>query len=676
MAVLLWLATLAASIGTALAQKGYNNAMSNVSVTVKSSGGNATSPYQYGLMFEDINNSGDGGVYAELVQNRAFQGDGIFPSNLSFWSAVGAAQLSLLNLSTPLSSALPTSMRVNASGSGVGFANHGFWGFPVYKGWKYTGSFWLLGSFDGNVTVNLQSAFEGYSNKSWAQASVSVASTADTWTQYNYTLSPPESAPNSNNTLVFTWDAPSSSCLDFNLISLFPPTYNNRKNGLRIDLMEAMGALNPSFFRAPGGNNVEGLQSPYWWNWTETIGPLEDRLSYPGTWGYLNTNGLGLIEYMLWAQDLGMEPVLAIWAGLWLDKEVVPEDELKPYIQSALDELEFLTGDATTPWGSKRAALGYPKPFSIKFVEVGNEDSLSGGKDSYGAYRFKAFYDAITPLYPNITVMSSYYNVYEPSGTPVLPGAAGDYHEYALPVTMSSQFNQFDNYTSEHPLLLGEFAVVEPDGYNRTEVTWEEGAPRAFTPLWYGSVAEAIFLLGAVERNADKVIGAAYAPMFQNLNLWEWIPNLISYDADPKHTTLSTSWHVIKLLSGVRMTEVLPMEGAVYDPMYYVGGRSKERKSWVWKAAVYNATEAVPFKVTFEGMKDAGQMGNLTWLTAPFNSTQPIGGNIVEWHTDMIASQSGGSFEFSLPQYSVAVLEVETPKGYDCGGWSGHKHWW
>ncbi|EME79726.1 glycoside hydrolase family 51 protein [Pseudocercospora fijiensis CIRAD86] len=675
MAVLLWLALWAASIAPALAQSTYDNATPNVSITVKSSGGNATSPYQYGLMFEDLNNCGDGGVYAELVQNRAFQGNGVFPSNLSFWSAVGSSQLSLHNLSTPLSAALPTSMRVNASGSSVGFANAGYWGFPVYAGWKYSGSFWIHGSFNGNITINLQSVLEGYHNKSWAEASVSIASTADSWTQYNYTLSPPETAPDSNNTLAFTWDAPSGSCLDFNLISLFPPTYKDRKNGLRSDLMEAMSDLKPSFFRAPGGNNVEGVRSPYWWNWTETIGPLEDRRSYPGTWGYINTNGLGLLEYMLWAQDLGMEPVLAVWAGLWLDKTALSEDELKPYIQSALDEIEFLTGSPSTPWGSKRASLGYPEPFSIKFIEVGNEDSLSGGKASYGSYRFKAFYDAITPRYPNITLISSYYNVYEPSGDPGLPGAAGDFHEYALPVTMSSQFNQFDNYTSAHPLLLGEFAVVEPDGYNRSDVTWEDGAPRAGAPFWDGSVAEAIFLLGAVERNADKIIGAAYAPMFQNLNHWQWIPDLISFDADPKHTTLSTSWHVIKLLSGVRMTEILPMDGAVYDPMYYVGGRSKGRKSWVLKAAVYNATENVPFAVKFEGMEVAGRMGDLTWLTAPFNSSQPLGGNVVETHVEGIVSGEGGGFEFSLPPYSVAVLEVKTPDGYDCGGWRDHKVW-
>jgi len=179
-------------------------------------------------------------------------------------------------------------------------------------------------------------------------------------TQYNYTFTPSVSASNSNNTLNFTFTASDlSGAVNFNLLSLFPPTYNNRPNGNRIDLMEAMAGLYPSFFRMPGGNNIEGLQSPYWWNWTQTIGPLEDRPGYPGTWSYENTNGLGLIEYLLWSQDLGMEPVLAVWSGLWLSGQVVPEDQLQTYVNAALDELEFLMGDASTTWGAQREALGY-----------------------------------------------------------------------------------------------------------------------------------------------------------------------------------------------------------------------------------------------------------------------------------------------------------------------------
>lgn len=248
--------------------------------------------------------------------------------------------------------------------------------------------------------------------------------------------------------------------LDFNLLSLFPPTYNNRPNGLRIDLMEAMAGLKPSFFRAPGGNNIEGNTSPYWWDWKKSLGPLENRTGYPGTWTYENTNGLGLIEYMLWAQDLGMELILGVWAGHYLDNETIPKSELQPYVEDALNELEFLMGDISTKWGSYRAELGYPEPFVVNFVEVGNEDSLSNGTITYEDYRFATFYHAIRDAYPDMNIMASYYDVKKK--TPPFD-APGDFHEYALPLLMSSQFGFFDNYTDAHPLLLGEYAVLSYD---------------------------------------------------------------------------------------------------------------------------------------------------------------------------------------------------------------------
>lgn len=316
----------------------------------------------------------------------------------------------------------------------------------------------MHGDFDGSIKVALVSNTTG---KTYAQASVDASSSSNKWTQYHYKFQPSNDAPNSNNTLQFTMPASGvKGPLNFNLLSLFPPTYNDRPNGLRIDLMEAMADLKPSFFRAPGGNNVEGNEPPFWWDWKKTLGPLKNRPGYPGTWGYENTDGLGLIEYMLWAKDLSMEPVLAVWSGLWLNGTHVPEDELAPYVQDALDELEFLMGDTSTQWGSYRAQLGYPEPFPINFVEVGNEDSLSDGKKTYGNYRFAAFYNAIHAAYPDITIIASFYDV----GKIHPPfGASGDFHEYAVPVQMSSQFNYFDNYSDSNPLLLGEYAVVEYD---------------------------------------------------------------------------------------------------------------------------------------------------------------------------------------------------------------------
>jgi alpha-N-arabinofuranosidase len=173
----------------------------------------------------------------------------------------------------------------------------------VYSSWNYNGSFYIHGRFDGSIKVALVSNTTG---KTYAEASVDVKSQGNAWTQLQYTLQPSSDAPDTNNTLQFTM--PSSSVkgpLNFNLLSLFPPTWNDRPNGNRIDLMQALVDQKPSAFRIPGGNNVEGNAPPYWWDWKKTLGPLEDRPGYPGTWGYTNTDGLGLVEYMLWAQDLG-----------------------------------------------------------------------------------------------------------------------------------------------------------------------------------------------------------------------------------------------------------------------------------------------------------------------------------------------------------------------------------
>ena len=251
---------------------------------------------------------------------------------------------------------------------------------------------------------------------------------------------------------------------------------------------------------------------------------------------------------------------------------------------------------------------------------------------------------------------------------------------------MAAQFGQFDNYTAAHPLLLGEYAILEYNAPGVTSVTYTPGAPRAFTPFWYGSVAEAIYLLG-MERNSPHIIGASYAPSFQNLNRWQWIPDMIAYDANPAHTTRSTSYHVIQLLSSVRITENLPMAGATFDEAaFYVAGRSAVTGSHILKAAVYDAKTEVPFDVAFEGVGQGAQ-ATLTVLTAPMNASNPIGGSVVEKHVTTILAGKGSaaaSFAFKLPAYSVAVLEIPAGScghGYDYTtaesrqGWQTWKSW-
>ena len=225
---------------------------SAINLSIASSGGNASSPLTYGLMFEDINHSGDGGIYAELIQNRAFQGSTEYPSTLNPWEPIGGAVLTLQNNSIPLSSALPTSVHVASSSNRgtIGLVNPGWWGIDV-KPQTYTGSFWALGSYRGAFTVKLQS-----NSTQQVFASVNIPSECQSgkWVEHKFQLQPHVAAPNVGNEFVIEFQAGTS--INFNLISLFPPTYNNRPNGNRIELMEALKALNPSFLRLPGGNNM------------------------------------------------------------------------------------------------------------------------------------------------------------------------------------------------------------------------------------------------------------------------------------------------------------------------------------------------------------------------------------------------------------------------------------
>ncbi|KAI5193609.1 glycoside hydrolase family 51 protein [Aureobasidium subglaciale EXF-2481] len=640
-------------------------------LTVASSGGNATSPLQYGLMFEDINFSGDGGIYAELIRNRAFQGNTVHPSSLLAYGSVGGTTLSLKNLSQPISSALPTSMNVatgNATSDEVGFSNTGYWGIGVEKQ-DYTGSFWVKGAYDGSFTTSLKSDF---TNETFATAQVVSASSPDEWVQHNFTLTPASAAPSSNNSFYLTFDKSgvSGDSLDFTLISLFPPTYKNRPNGLRKDIAEALKELNPKFLRFPGGNNLEGDDPPYLWYWNETIGPLKDRPGRPGTWGYQNTDGLGLIEYLHWCEDLELEPILAVWDGFYLSGPVTPQDELGVWIQFALDELEFLMGSTSTTYGALRASLGYPEPFQINYVEIGNEDNLGGGNASYSAYRLPMFTSAIKAVYPDMTIIGS-----TPTVDPIPEHISLDYHEYSRPDNFVEEFNLFDHYNRSHPILIGEYAVIEPNNATMASVDWTSGATRLAFPSWTGSVAEAVFLLGA-ERNSDFIIGASYAPTLQNLNSYQWTPDMISFTADPTKDVLSTSWHMLQLLGNHIMTETLPVSGGKFGPAYYVAGYNNQTGSHILKTAVYKATADVPVSVSFKGVT-AGTTATLTVLTAPSgDSYNAVGAQVVQSTNTSIKASAGGVFKFELPKLSVSVLEVHGRATYWAGSWGGHRGAW
>jgi alpha-N-arabinofuranosidase len=614
---------------------------------------------------------------------------------------VNGANLSIHELEQPLSKALPASMRVAAgNGTGkIGFKNEGYWGINVQQQ-KYTGSFWVKGAYEGSFVASLES---NLTSDVFGSIDVPSKSVADDWIEHTFELTPERDAPNSNNTLSITFDPSgcSDGSLDFNLISLFPPTYKNRKNGLRVDIAEALADMNPvsvlhessdvanidlqSVLRFPGGNMLEGLRNDSWWDWKNSLGPLRERPGFQGVWGYQQTNGLGLMEYLEWSEDMGLERseylartlflllgytnmalVLAVWAGLALNGDTTSQEDLQPFIDDALNEIEFVCGPVNSTWGKRRAELGHPEPFTLNYVEIGNEDWLAGypgGWESYRKYRFPMFHDAIKAAYPHIQIIASAATTDPEDGEPLDYPAdtLGDYHPYREPDEVVKEFNRFDNDIGH---IVGEMAAIHPNGGTK----WE-GKLMPY-PWWIGAVGEAVSLIG-YERNSDRIPGTFYAPVLKNENRWQWSITIVQFAADPKMTTKAVTWHCWSLFAHHPITHTLPTSSnSSYGPVYWGAGMDERRNNaMVWKGATYNTTNgsSIPVSVHFQGV-NPGTKANLTLLTNPsgdpfaYNDPQ-TGVNIVNTTMTILEADFSGKFQFVMPQLSVAVLDTDVSSG-------------
>lgn len=408
---------------------------------------------------------------------------------------MGGSSISLTT-SNPLTSALPSSLQLSLSKQGYGFENTGYWGFNIQPQ-VYTLSFYAktTKSKSFKVEVALKSASAG---TVWAQETVTLNSTG--WTQYTTTLIPTSSAPDENNVFTLTSAEPSQSdTVQFQLISLMPPTYNNRPNGVRPDLMASLQSLQPKYCRVPGGNNIEGTSIATRWIWNQTVGPLQNRPGREGDWGYYNTDGFGLMEWMEFCEDLGAEILLDVYAGFSLDGSSVDEEDLGPYIQEVLDEIEYLVGDSSTKYGAQRIANGRAAPVNLTYVEIGNEDFFS---TTY-YYRFPAYYDAIHSAYPHLQLIATTVD-----GVDLPSGVLWDQHQYGDPSDFEGLFSAYDNYPRGNgtPVLVGEYSVQRDMNQSFVEYGTMESA-----------VAEAVYRIG-LERNADVVVSGMFAPFLANLH--------------------------------------------------------------------------------------------------------------------------------------------------------------
>jgi alpha-N-arabinofuranosidase len=313
--------------------------------------GATINPAFHGLMIEEINHALDGGLYGELIQNRVFQNDPNVPVNWSVVQENGGTGSIALDPTQPISgTVLTTSLKVDITQAGkVGAANDGYWGIPVKPNTSYNASFYARASgMTGPLNVSIESIDR---TVVYAQAQVPTV-TAD-WVQYSVTLATSQVVPTENTRLVIS--AGTTGTLWLNQVSSFPPTYNQRSNGNRTDLMQLMAGLKPGSLRFPGGNYLEGNTIDQRFEWKNTIGPISQRPGHESPWGYRSDDGLGLLEYLEWCEDLKMQPLLAVYAGYSLNgTHVDPGPALQPYVQDALDEIQYITGPTTTYWGAQR----------------------------------------------------------------------------------------------------------------------------------------------------------------------------------------------------------------------------------------------------------------------------------------------------------------------------------
>ena len=350
----------------------------------------------------------------------------------------------------------------------------------------------------------------------------------------------------------FVIAAGSKGTVNFNLVSLFPPVFMERTGaalggrpvtGFRSDIMQLLYELHPAFLRFPGGNYIEGLNFANRFNWKAMIGPWEDRPGHMSPWGYRSSDGLGLLEFLEWCEELNMEPVVGIYAGLHLNggRNVITGEALEPFVQDALDEIEYITGDMATKWGARRAKDGHPEPFKLTYVEIGNEDFLNNGAASYRGPegRFAMFYNAIKAKYPNIQVVAT--------TDPGVPHDVIDNHHYMSPNTAIRNAHLYDNADRNGPKIFeGEWASQEP------------GIARGLTPSFQCALSDAVFLTG-LERNADIVAMNCYAPLFTRMNPGgsQWNTDLIGYNTLTSFG--SPSYYVQKMFFNARGDQIIPV---------------------------------------------------------------------------------------------------------------------
>ena len=656
-----FLAALALSAGLGM------NAQTNELVIQTKKLGAEIQPTMYGLFFEDINYGADGGLYAELVKNRSFE----FPQNLMGWKTFGHVTL---KDDGPFERN-PHYVRLAYPGHDhkrTGLENEGFFGIGVKAGEEYRFSVWArLPEGASSEKIRIEMVKPNTNAERHAFASEELTIDSKEWKKYQVILKPTQTEDKSTLRIFLA----SKGTIDLEHVSLFPvDTWKGHENGLRKDLAQALYDIKPGVFRFPGGCIVEGTDLNTRYDWKKTVGPVENRPLNENRWhytfqhrffpDYYQSYGMGFYEFFLLSEEIGSEPLPVLSCGLACQFQNsdphahVAVCDLDSYIQDALDLIEFANGAVTTKWGKVRADMGHPAPFNLKFIGIGNEQWGSEYPE-----RLEPFMKAIRKAHPEIKIIGS-------SG----PDSEGKQFEYLWPEMKRlkadlvdehfyrpeswflSQGARYDNYDRKGPkVFAGEYAC---HGKGKK---WNH---------FNASLLEAAFMTG-LERNADIVHMATYAPLFAHVEGWQWRPDMIWFDN--LKSVRNVSYYVQQLYAHNKGTNVVPLTmnnkpvtGAEGQKGLFASAVwDKDSQSYIVKV-VNTSNEAQPLSLTFAGMKKKEVLSK--GVCIKLQSTDPDKDNTLDNPQAIVPVQTevsamGNAFDTQIEPKTFAIYKfVKTTK--------------
>lgn len=616
-------------------------------------------PTMYGIFFEDINFAADGGLYAEMIKNRSFE----FELPMMGWIEPNSDRHSMNKqsgiatiMTTSENTANPNFSRISVyNDKGYVLINEGFRGMGIKKDAKYNLS--LKAANHSGAIKKIRVQFIDKNNNVLGETTISP--TATTWQNYTAQLTAVQTEAKAQVKITFE----GTGIIDLDMVSLFPEdTWKGRKNGLRKDLVQLLDDMNPGFLRFPGGCIVEGRTLEQRYQWKKTVGDVENRTTLINRWNtefshklapdYFQSFGLGFFEYFQLSEDMGAEPLPILSCGIacqFNTGELVPMHELDPFVQDALDLIEFANGSIETPWGKIRNDMGHPKPFNLKYIGVGNEQ--------WGPVyieRYKVFEKAIKDKYPNIIIVSGSgpfpegeYFDYGWEELKKLDAEIVDEHYYKNPKWFRENATRYDNYDRKGPkVFAGEYAaqsvaIASPDNKNN----------------WECAFSEAAFMTG-LERNAEVVHLTSYAPLMAHEEGWQWTPDLIWFNNLASYGT--PNYYVQKLFATHKGTDLIaitkdgkPLTGQ--NDLFASAVKDLAKKEVIIKL-VNTAAHEQDLKINLKGKKLVSKGVALTLKSENLTDENSFESPKNISPKESAVKLKGSNMHINIPPYSVTVL--------------------